>query len=208
MTTHEAVGSWRDTRGFTLIEILVVVGLIAVISAIAIPMSGNALANFRVSGDARSVSNTISVAKMRAAAKFSRVRVFVDLDSETFHLETWDKDTGDWVVEAGETALSTGVDFGYGIATEPPDDTQGAIGQAVPCKNKDGDEIGNTACIVFNSRGIPIEDSTPSTAFPPTADDAIYVTNGTALYAVTIAATGMVRNWTATPAAVPAWMTN
>ena len=57
----------------------IVVGLIGVISAIAVPMFGNALANFRLSGDARSVSNAVAVAKMRAASDFSRVRLYVDL---------------------------------------------------------------------------------------------------------------------------------
>ncbi|HET8784954.1 MAG TPA: prepilin-type N-terminal cleavage/methylation domain-containing protein [Candidatus Limnocylindrales bacterium] len=207
MAKGQTVGR-RDEGGFTLIEILVVVGLIAVISVIAIPMSGNALANFRVSGDARSVSNSISVAKMRAAAKFSRTRLFVDLDGETFRIETWDKESGDWVAEGGSTALSSGVDFGYGIATEPPPDTQGTIGQAALCKDKDGDDIANSACILFNSRGIPVEDSTPGTSFPPTADDAIYLTNGTQLFAITVSATGMVRNWDATPAAEPGWRAN
>ena len=43
--------------------------------------------------------------------------------------------------------------------------------------------IANTACIMFNSRGVPI-DST----FAPTGDDALYVTDGMAVYGVTVAA--------------------
>ena len=45
-----------------------VLGLICTISAIAVPMVAGALAEFRVSGDARGVSNAIAVAKMRAAS--------------------------------------------------------------------------------------------------------------------------------------------
>lgn len=59
--------------GFTILETVFVVGLIGVISVIAVPMVANTLADFRLSGDARSVSNTIAVAKMRAASNFTRV---------------------------------------------------------------------------------------------------------------------------------------
>ena len=52
----------------TLIEIMIVVGLIGVISVIAVPMFAGALANFKLSGDARSVSNATAGAKLRAAA--------------------------------------------------------------------------------------------------------------------------------------------
>src|SRR4051794_10610233 len=69
----------RRESGFTLVETLIVVGLIGVVSAIAVPMFGNAIANFRVSGDARSVSNAMAVAKMRAASNFSRVRLYLDV---------------------------------------------------------------------------------------------------------------------------------
>jgi prepilin-type N-terminal cleavage/methylation domain-containing protein len=38
----------RTQRGFSLLELIVVVGLIGVISAIAVPMFGSALADFRL----------------------------------------------------------------------------------------------------------------------------------------------------------------
>ncbi len=187
--------------GFSLIEIMLVVALMAVLTVIAVPMSGNAIASFRVSGDSRGVSNSMAVAKMRAASRFTRVRLYVDLDSRSHHIEVWDKDAGDWVIEGGLTYLSTGVDFGFGIAATPPPNTQGTIGQAVACTDKDGNTIGNTACVMFNSRGIPVDDT-----LAPTADDALYVTDGTTLFGVTVAATGMVRTWTAKPEADPTWM--
>src|SRR4029453_10693164 len=73
-----------DTRGFTLFEVVLVLGLVLVIGAISIPLSGNALTQFRLSGDARGLSNSISVAKMRAASHFTRVRLFVDLSDNSY----------------------------------------------------------------------------------------------------------------------------
>jgi len=50
--------------------------------------------------------------------------------------------------------------------------------------------ISNTSCIVFNSRGIPI-DSTGA----PTANDAFYITDGSTVYAGTMSATGLFQLW-------------
>jgi len=57
--------------GFTILETLFVLGIIGVIGAIAVPQLTNSIAYFRISGDARSVSNAIAVTKMRAASNFS-----------------------------------------------------------------------------------------------------------------------------------------
>ena len=191
----------RRDSGFTILETVIVVGLIGVVSVVAVPMFGNAIANFRVTGDARSVSNTIAVAKMRAASNFSRVRLYVDLNAESHHLESWNKETSSWTTEGGLTYLSTGVDFGYDVVTVPPPSTQGTIGQAPQCTTDDGALIANTACVMFNSRGVPI-DATGA----PTTLNAIYVTDGTGVYGVTVAATGMLRSWHAPPVATPTWV--
>ena len=188
-------------NGFSLMEIMIVVGIISVVSAIAVPMFANAIAGFRVSGDARNVSNAAAVAKMRAASNFSRVRLYVDLDGRTHKVQTWNKATDTWIDEGGTTALSTGVNFGFSAVTAAPPNTQATIGQAAQCTADDGTPIGNTACIIFNSRGIPIEyvTSTP-------AGDALYVTDGMMVYGVTIAPTGMLRLWRTLPVTTPNWV--
>lgn len=194
----------RHQSGFTLVETLIVVALIGVVGAIAVPMFGNAIANFRVTGDARSVSNTIAVAKMRAASNFSRVRLYVDVTGRTHHLEALDKTAmplPHWTIEGGSTSLSQGVTYSYGVVATPPPNTQTTIGQAPLCTTDAGATIAGTACVMFNSRGVPV-DSTGA----PTASDAIYVTDGTAIYGITVAATGMVRSWRTKPTAAPAWV--
>ena len=198
---HVRMTALRRQSGFTIIETLVVVGLIGVIAAIAVPLFGNAIANFRLSGDARSVSNAAAVAKMRAASNFSRVRLYVELDTKQHHLQTWDKTALHWTTEGGNTALSTGVSFSYGVVTTAPPNTQTTIGQAPACTDDAGVAIGNTACIMFNSRGVPID-----SLYAPTGSDALYLTDGAAVYALTIAATGMLRTWRALPVASPVWV--
>jgi type II secretory pathway pseudopilin PulG len=186
-------------------EIVIVVGIIGVLSAMAAPMFNNAIASFRVSGDARGVSNSAAIAKMRAASDFSRVRLYVDLSAMTHHLEVFDKTSAIccWVLQGGTTSLSTGVTFGYGVVSTPPPNTQGLIGQAPFCRDNMDMDVLNTACIMFNSRGVPIGNN-PS--FAPTGIDAVYVTDATTVYGVTIAATGLLRMWRTPRASTPSWV--
>jgi Tfp pilus assembly protein FimT len=193
----------RDQAGFTIVETLFVVGLIGLISAIAVPALNRTVASLRLTGDARGLTNAIAVAKIRAASKFTRVRLFVNLSDNTHFLQALDRSTTpeSWVTEGGATQLSTLVAFGYAPVTAPPPNTQTTIGQSVPCVNDDGDAIANSACITFNSRGVPVDSSGA-----PVASGALYLTDGTAVYGVTAAASGMIRLWRTFPTATPNWV--
>jgi prepilin-type N-terminal cleavage/methylation domain-containing protein len=196
-------GAARD-RGFSLIEMLLVLAIMGVLATIAVPMSGNAVRYLRISGDARDISNALAVTKMRAAAKFTKARLLVDLSSKSYYIQTYDKTLGAWAAETGSTSLSSYVSFGYGTVGTPPSDTQTSIGQATACYDNASPpaEIANTACVIFNSRGIPIvRDSSAS----PTGNYALYVNDGTFVYGVTVAATGFIRTWRTTQTATPSW---
>ena len=176
--------------GFSLIELLLVVGIITVISAVAVPMMSNTVANLRLNGDARSLAGAVAVTKLRAASNFSQARLFVDLNGRSYHIETWQKATGNWVAEGGSTTLSSGVSFGFGgVATAPGG---GAPAQSAACVAAvTGTAIANTACVLFNSRGIPVAPlGIPPNVGAPTAN-AVYLKDATAVYGLTVSATGM-----------------
>jgi Tfp pilus assembly major pilin PilA len=198
----------RASDGFTFLEIAVVVALVLVLAGVSLPYMNRTLGSMRLSGAARSISNGIQVAKLRSAAKFTRARLYVDKSANTFHLEILDTSvvpTPHWTVDGGTTYLPSGVTFGFNPVATPPQNTQPAgINQAAACKDDNGIVIGNTACILFNSRGIPVLDNQP--AYPPTDADAVYITNGTEVYGVTVLATGFIGTWHTPSAANPAWV--
>src|SRR3954469_21516091 len=155
--------SSRKVSGFSLIEVLVGLTVVSVLTVMAIPTLGSMLRSIRADGDLRSLHGDITLAKMRAAASFSKARLRVDLTARTFQLEVWNKTTSSWGIESGTQNLSRGINYGYGSPGTPPLSTQAAINQAVACQtdaetlaNTTGD-VANTACLVFSSRGIPVD---------------------------------------------------
>jgi prepilin-type N-terminal cleavage/methylation domain-containing protein len=188
--------------GFSIIELLAALAIAGLVAAITVPATTRALGDMRLHGDARALHNIVALAKMRAAARFTRERVYVDLTTETFFLQYWDKTAGAWLTEGESASLTTGVDFGFGTLAAPPADTQPTLAQSPECLDDGGAVIGNTACVVFNSRGIPVNPATGS----PDGNTAFYLTDHeTGVYGVTVSATPLVRLWWS-PASQTAWV--
>lgn len=185
-----------------MVEVLVVVAVVGVVSTIALPQAGRTLGDMKIRSDARNVANAVTLAKMRAASAASRARVYASLNTGQFSIQVRNKTTGAWETEGVVTPLSSGVSFGFSGLLAPPPSTQSTIAQSAPCLDSADppQPIANTACVVFNSRGIPI-DGTQS----PTGDNGLYITDGTAVFGTTVTATPLVRRWWS-PARVAAWV--
>src|SRR6185503_9673685 len=111
-------------RGFTLIEVLLVLAVVGIVSAIAVPSTSAAMRGYSLKGDARAVYNMVALAKMRAAARYSRARLHVNRANNTYYLESWSKTTNAWVAETVATLTASGVSFGFGSLSTPPPNTQ------------------------------------------------------------------------------------
>ena len=173
MVRHSAI------VGFTTFELMIVVALGLIIMVIGLPSFTKTQALYRASGDGRSIAETLTLAKMRAGANFTKERVVFNPADNTYQLEKYNKTTGNFEVDGGVKNLSTGVSFGFGSISTPAG-SQTTITQ--------------TTTMTFNSRGIPVDNSNQ-----PTADNAVYLNNSTGYYAVSIALSGRIQVWKSTP---------
>jgi Tfp pilus assembly protein FimT len=197
--------------GFSTLELLIVVAMSVIITAIAVPSYLNTAAYLRAAGDLRSLNGVTAQAKMRAAANFTHARVYADLGGNAYQLQVWYKagnaGAGCWVADSDPTNtcltytsghpsgtafnLSQSVTFGFGTLATGPTPGQPTPKQAAACLDNANSTLGSsTACVVFNSRGIPI-DSTGA----PLATGAFYLTNATVVDSVTVSATGSIQAW-------------
>src|SRR5262249_23745581 len=157
--TTRSAGAARlwSHRGFSMVETTVVAALSITAAAAVLPVTLNTISSFRANCDAHPIVNHLAVAKMRAAANFTWSRLYIDLNSNSYRIEVWRK-TGapGWITEGGTLNLAQGNTFSFGALTIPPPGTQATLAQAPPCQDDAGNVIGNTACVLFNSRRIPI----------------------------------------------------
>jgi prepilin-type N-terminal cleavage/methylation domain-containing protein len=187
--------SQRTDSGFSLIEVLVVCAIIGLVGAMVVPQTTSMMAGYKLKGNAEAINNMIMLAKMRAGAQYSRARVMADLGARTFQLQIWKKTpTSKWETEGGVQQLGENVTFGFAGLGAPPPNTQSVIGQSGTCTDDTGANIANTACITFNSRGMPVQNSLPpaGTVIP---DSALYITDGSAVYGTTVTMTPFIKFW-------------
>jgi type II secretory pathway pseudopilin PulG len=203
----------RDKRGFSTLELLLVMVVTLVIAAFAIPGFNEVRRTLRISGDARNLNGAVNQAKLQAAADFTDARLYIDLGANnvnTFHVDIWNKAANCWQVvgdllnpcyapgRSPVQFLSQGVSFGFaGVGAPPPNTQAGGIAQGTGgqrCNPVNGRRVGQqaaTACIQFNSRGTPIDGN----GLPAGNVGGIYITDNTQVYGVTVGATGLSQVW-------------
>jgi type II secretory pathway pseudopilin PulG len=198
--------------GFSTLELLVVIMMSLIVSAIAIPNFTNVDNYLRAAGDLRALNGITVQAKMRAAADFTHARAYIDLAGNTYHVEIWNKTNSCWQTD-GDAAntcttanspvigLSQGVTFGTGGIGVGPTPGTTTTSEAPLCIKKVAGNPGgtggtnpNTACIEFNSRGIPVD-----TTNAPVGGGAFYMGNQNTVDAITVNATGSIQSWLTTP---------
>ena len=181
----------RRAQGFSLLELVVVLAIMLIVFSMSIIGVQAALRSYRASGDATALTEVLSLTRMRAAESNTHARLNCSLTTSFCQVEILNRTTNSYQNDTSAYSLSSGSSFNLDGIGAPPNGTQNALSQASPCLDNGGVNIGNTACIVFNSRGIPID----ATTLAPTRNDALYLANGTNSLAVTLSPTGAVSLW-------------
>lgn len=199
---------FHASRGFTMLELLIVVAVSLIAAAVAIPSYSTMQKYLRINGDGRDLNGLVAQAKMRAAQDYTHARVRANLDTSTFQLEVWNKKQNCWRTDNDSPSnpctvdgvspvqrLSQGVQFGFASVGAGAPNPQNPFGQAPLCNKgvagtSPGSQMANTACIEFNSRGLPVDSGNS-----PTPSDALYITDSDSVYGITVIISGLIQDW-------------
>jgi len=87
---------FRDNKGFSLVEMLVVVAIIAIMVVVATPMLSRQLPKWHMNGTARDIASKLMMARLKAIHDNSRYGVaFTDASPDTFEVVKYSG--GAWV---------------------------------------------------------------------------------------------------------------
>jgi type II secretory pathway pseudopilin PulG len=187
-----------------MIEMLLVVAVIGVIAAMAIPQAYQAIKAYRLHADASAVANQLNVARMRAASQFAPYRVAISTTSGTYWREKLCGDTSTGADAACTSPYNplTTPDIESGTQYALEGDTFSSCRPSVVSGSSypgtiqaDPNPCPNPLDIYFNTRGVPVDSSGNPLG---NGGAVIYVQNQNNLVdAVTVAVGGSVtvRNW-------------
>jgi len=119
----------RDKKGFTMIELLIVVAIIAVTAAIAIPNIISWIPTMRVNSAARDLVSEMQLARMKAVSE--RNNYVITFDTSTNQYSIYDDNDSNFStsnVLVKTVNLPSGIQFGYIAGKNPSnDDITGSV---------------------------------------------------------------------------------
>ena len=95
---------FKNAKGFTLVEMLIVLALIGIMLAISVPSIVNQMSHQRLIRTTRDLFSEINAARINAITR--NVKYEVDVNGTTFQLKYFNSGTGAWVNEPGHAAVS------------------------------------------------------------------------------------------------------
>ena len=152
---YDGMRTKKRELGFTMIELVIAVAVLAVMAAIAIPGFSTWLPDYRLKSAARDVYSNMQLAKMGAVRENTTRRIVFATGAGSYSIWSpgangnWDGYAGDdvQVKTVDLSSYQTGVGYGGGNATK----NATTAGGALPGDNVSYNPPANV--VVFNSRG-------------------------------------------------------
>ncbi len=130
---------WLSESGITLVEVIIVFGLLAVIATFAYPNFKNWLPDYRLKGAARDLYSNMQLVRMNAVKQNKNWAIVFDVANNKYYLCSDSGPDGKWSNISDNTVFQTinlsnyesGISYGHGNATTnatasggtfPPDD--------------------------------------------------------------------------------------
>ncbi len=165
----------KGNKGFTIIELSMVLVITAVMAAVAIPILTDSMHSVQLESEARKIASAMSYAKLGAVSGMTNYELSFDIDQNQWSLSRLNKslDPPSYEFEQQANGLADGINDS-GIAFKSYTD-----------KTPQPDGFGTTSSqlITFSPRGIP--------------DSAgiVYLSNEELDYAVSVSIVGKVQIW-------------
>jgi type II secretion system protein H len=164
--------NFRENKGFTMVELAMLLAIIAVMAAVAIPVLTSSMRSTQLSSDARKIASAMSYARMTAAAQMTRYQLSFDINNNRWSLLKYDRASDTFKLEQAVNELSLGIaNSGIGFTGEI---------DKTPPETFDSSSSQN---ITFGPRGVP------------DSPGIIYLSNNDADYAVSVTLSGKVQVW-------------
>ena len=168
----------KNHSGFSMLELLIVIAIIGVIAAFALPSATAFVKGYRLHADASAIASQLNVTRFRATSQYTPYRLNVTASSSLYSMDRMNTTYGSPAAEI-ILGLSQGVSF---LSACPVSATPGTIPSSFTT---------SSAAIYFNTRGLPV-----NTSGTPTNLNVVYLKNDNNLYdAVTVSLGGRITIW-------------